>query len=119
MKIQTAAFLKVKELLALLDGVGGPRGAVATDTGMVKDLEVVAALEGLVAEEVDLVEVPRGQELEAVGLVPALGEHIEGDLASDGVLEIEVRELLRQCVHHLLANTMLLNIIDSEHIVGW
>lgn len=54
------------------------------------DLVVVAAFEGLVAEEVD-----RGvgdavgflgfvfEVLEAVGFVPAGGEDVEGDLAAD------------------------------------
>lgn len=56
-----------------------------------EDLVVVAALEGLVAEEVDRLVLdaawPLGlalQVLQAVGLVPAVGEDVEGDLATDG-----------------------------------
>lgn len=55
------------------------------------DLVVVAALKGLVAEEVDLGVLdaagPLGvvlEVLEAVRLVPAGGEDVEGDLAADG-----------------------------------
>lgn len=56
------------------------------------DLVVVAALVRLVAEEVDGLEVDAvGQVLvgfdvlQAVRLVPAGGEDVEGDLAADGV----------------------------------
>lgn len=55
------------------------------------DLVVVAALEGLVTEEVDggvghAAGLPRVvlEVGEAVGLVPAGGEDVEGDLAADG-----------------------------------
>lgn len=55
------------------------------------NLVVVAALIGLVAEEVNCRVVDAGnvllsrQMLEAVGLVPAGGEDVEGDLPADGV----------------------------------
>ena len=43
-------------------------------------------------------------ELEAEGLVPADGEDIEGDLASNGVLEIQVGELFLKFGNEGLAN---------------
>lgn len=59
--------------------------------GVGVDFVVVAALEGLVAEKVDgLVGDAVGllglvlEVLQAVGLVPAGGEDIEGDLATNG-----------------------------------
>jgi hypothetical protein len=61
------------------------------------DLPVVATLEGLVAKEVDVLVVdPREvffwvclgfDVLQAVCLVPAVGEDVEGDLAADRVAE--------------------------------
>ena len=61
-----------------------------------EDLEVVAALEGLVAKEVDLVKVGLGQVLQAVRLVPARREQVERDLAADRVGEVVVGKLLLQ-----------------------
>lgn len=55
-----------------------------------EDLEVVAALEGLVAEEVDVLVRDAAvssvilEVLETVSLVPASGEDIEGDLTANG-----------------------------------
>jgi hypothetical protein len=56
-----------------------------------EDLVVVAALKGLVAEEVDVLVRYAARPLgillevaEAVGLVPADGEDVKGDLASNG-----------------------------------
>ena len=69
-------------------GVGN---SVAYCALVCEDLVVVAAGRGLVAEEVDrLVGNAVGllclvlEVAQAVGLVPAVGEHIEGDLASNG-----------------------------------
>ena len=68
-----------------------------TDSARVlKDLVVVAALVSLVAEEVDgavfdAADLLFGLDvLQAVRLVPAGGEDVEGDLAADGVT-VEVR----------------------------
>ena len=68
--------------------------AVSLDAGVLKYLIIVAALESFVAKEVDLVEIARSEELQAVRLVPTLGKHIEGDLASDRILKFEMVELL-------------------------
>lgn len=83
--------LNPKHLLQLLHGVLGARHGVALGPRVAEDLVVVAALEGLVAEEVDRLVLdaarPLGlalQVLQAVGLVPAVGEDVEGDLATDG-----------------------------------
>lgn len=60
-------------------------------TRILKDLVVVAALVGLVAEEVDFRVFDArdffllGQVLQAVGLVPASREDVEGDLSTNGV----------------------------------
>ena len=50
------------------------------------------------------VKVRLGQVPEAVGLVPALREKVEGDLAADGVGELIVGELLLELGHHRLAH---------------
>lgn len=83
--------LQLEELLKLRHRILGPRDRVPDRPGVLVDLVVVAALERLVAEEVDrrVGDAPRllglGLEvLQAVGLVPAGGEDVEGDLAADG-----------------------------------
>lgn len=83
--------LDVEQLLQDAHGVLGALDRVADGPGVAVDLEVVAALKGLVAEEVDvLVGDSVGllglvlEVLQAVGLVPAGGEDVEGDLATDG-----------------------------------
>jgi len=64
---------------------------VADGARVLEDLVVVAALVGLVAEEVDGVVLDATDlllgfdVLQAVGLVPASGEDVERDLAADGV----------------------------------
>lgn len=65
---------------------------MADDAGVGVYLPVVAALKGLVSEEVDVLIGDAVGLLgfvldvsEAVGLVPAVGEDIEGDLTADGV----------------------------------
>ena len=64
---------------------------MANSARVLEDLVVVAALVGLVAEEVDgavldAADLLLGFDvLQAVGLVPASGEDVEGDLAADGV----------------------------------
>jgi hypothetical protein len=86
---------QLEGLLEDADGVLGSLDRVACDAGVVVDLVVVAALEGLVAEEMDggvldsagllcvVLEV-----LKAVGLVPASGEDIKRDLAANGVSDL-------------------------------
>ena len=64
---------------------------MADGARVLEDLVVVAALVGLVAEEVDGVVLDATDlllgfdVLQAVGLVPASGEDVERDLAADGV----------------------------------
>lgn len=58
---------------------------------VLENLIVITTLEGLVAEKVNSRVLDTGnvllrrQVLEAVGLVPASGEDVEGDLPADGV----------------------------------
>lgn len=83
--------LKVEQLLQLGDGLIRAGNTVANGARVLEDLVVVAALVGLVAEEVDgavldAADLLLGFDvLQAVGLVPASGEDVEGDLAADGV----------------------------------
>ena len=82
------------------------------------DFVVVAALVGLVAEEVDggvfdttwqvLLVLDM---LQTVGLVPALGEDIEGDLAADGVAVVRV-----SCVELTLGGSY---VVDSRQTKIW
>lgn len=81
---------QVKQLLDLLVAVVGPRNRVAYGAGVAVDFIIVAALEGLVTEEVDGLVLDAAlfgfvlEVVEAVSLVPAGGEDIEGDLSANG-----------------------------------
>jgi hypothetical protein len=82
----------IKQRLDLLQAVIRVGDAVANRAWVLVDLVVVAALVGLVAEEVDggVLDAIRllgvGLEVaQAVGLIPAGGEDVEGNLAADGV----------------------------------
>lgn len=83
--------LQVEKLLQLSNGLLRAGDAVTNGARVLEDLVVVAALVGLVAEEVDgavldAADLVLGFDvLQAVGLVPASGEDVKGDLAADGV----------------------------------
>ena len=87
----SSTHLKVEQLLQLSDSLLRAGHAVANGARVLEDLVVVAALVGLVAEEVDgavldAADLLLGFDvLQAVGLVPASGEDVKGDLAADGV----------------------------------
>mmetsp|Transcript_1729 Transcript_1729/g.6659 ORF Transcript_1729/g.6659 Transcript_1729/m.6659 type:complete len:229 (+) Transcript_1729:110-796(+) len=98
--VALSLLLAHEELLALRARVVGRCDRVADGALAREDLVVVAALVGLVAEEVNLVEVGVADEVEAEGLVPALGEDVERDLAADREGEIEVGELLLHGLDH-------------------
>jgi hypothetical protein len=89
--VQLSTLSKVEQLLQLSNGLLRAGHAVANGARVLEDLVVVAALVGLVAEEVDgavldAADLLLGFDvLQAVGLVPASGEDVEGDLAADGV----------------------------------
>lgn len=89
--VQNPILLQLEELPELLHRLLGPLDRVADRPGVLVDLVVVPALEGLVAKEVDRrVSDPSRllglvlEVLKAVGLVPACREDVEGDLAADG-----------------------------------
>mmetsp|Transcript_13087 Transcript_13087/g.15804 ORF Transcript_13087/g.15804 Transcript_13087/m.15804 type:complete len:218 (+) Transcript_13087:337-990(+) len=65
-----------------------------------KDLVIIATLICLVAKEMNLLVV--FQETEAICFIPALREHVKANLATDGICEVVIRELLLECFHHLL-----------------
>lgn len=84
---------QIKQLLQLRDRILRAGNGVPNGAAVGEDLVVVAALKRLVAKEVDcrvldgLAAGPLGlvrEVLQAVGLVPAGWEDVEGDLAADG-----------------------------------
>lgn len=84
--------LEVKQLLEDAHGVIRTFDRVAGGGRVIEDFPVIATLEGLVAEEVDGFVLDAARPLglvsdvtKTVGLVPAVGEDVEGDLAADGV----------------------------------
>lgn len=87
----STSHLQVKQLLELVHGILGAVDSMSNGAGIFINLIVVTANEGLVAEEVNCAvfdardALLRLDMLQTVGLVPASGEDIEGDLATDGV----------------------------------
>lgn len=88
---QFSGYLKAKKLLQDGHCILGVRDLVSLCPLVLINLVVVPAFIGLVAEEVNgrILDAGnvllRGQVLEAVGLVPASGEDVEGDLPANGV----------------------------------
>src|ERR1700761_4293602 len=91
---------KIEELLELRDGVFWTLDGMTDGSGIFVDLPVVSAWESFVAEEVDVLVVDARTAglarirfgfnvLQAVSLVPAVREDVEGDLTTDGVSVIE------------------------------
>lgn len=85
------ANLEIESLLDLSYGLIGVLHGVADSPWVLVNLVIITTLEGLVAEEVDGGVVDAAgllglvlEVLEAVPLVPALGEDVEGDLATNG-----------------------------------
>jgi hypothetical protein len=87
-------FLNIKKLLELSHSLLRTGDAVAHGARVLENLVIVAALVRLVAEEVDGAVLDAADlllgfhVLQAVRLVPAGGEDVEGDLAADGVAVI-------------------------------
>jgi hypothetical protein len=77
------------------------------------DLPIITARVCLVAEEMDLVVDDAAalllcrQVVQAVRLVPACGEHVEGYLSADGVCEAEIRESFLELCDHCGADVVL------------
>lgn len=85
----------VEKLLQLRHGVVGTLDRVSDGARVVVDLPIVAALESLVAKEVDVLVLDAGEALcgvgfgldlgQAVSLVPAVREDVERDLSADRI----------------------------------
>ena len=80
---------------------------VARDLWMGIDLVVIASLEGLITKEMDFLETFLADVTETVSLIPASGEHIEGDLATDRVSEVQVGEGILKVLDKLATQTTL------------
>jgi hypothetical protein len=110
--------LDIEELLEDAHGIFGTGNRMADSSGIGVDLVVVATLESLVTKEVNVLvgdaigllglvlEVP-----EAVGLVPASGEYIEGNLTTNGEGETEMTESLLEDSDELLADLGILVVL--------
>lgn len=82
---------QVKQPLQLLNRIVRIRDSVSNRPRVFKDLVVIATRTGLVTKEVDCLVRDAARLLgillqmaQAVGLVPAVGEDVEGDLAANG-----------------------------------
>lgn len=83
-------YSKTKGLLQLLHGVLGSLDRVADSPGVNVNLVIIATSKALVTEEVDVLVFGAAEllfsldMLQTIGLVPASGENIERDLATNG-----------------------------------
>mmetsp|Transcript_19058 Transcript_19058/g.32643 ORF Transcript_19058/g.32643 Transcript_19058/m.32643 type:complete len:201 (-) Transcript_19058:338-940(-) len=93
---------QLKDLSAFHHGVVRAGDSVPNGARAAEDLEIVATLVGLISKEVHGLELLK--KLQAVCLVPSLGEHIKADLATNGIGEAVVCEALPQRLHKLLAH---------------
>lgn len=88
------------------------------------NLVIIAALERLVAKEMDLSVLHATDVLftldmlQAVGLVPSSGKDIERDLATDGESQAVIWELLTKCIDQILSYVVLLVIPEGESILA-
>lgn len=74
------------------------------DLGVLVDLVIIATHHGLVAKEMDGLEAFVLDVPQAVGLIPARGENIKGDLSADGEGQAYVGEGLLELLHKGLAH---------------
>lgn len=84
-------YLQAEQLLEQFYGILWSRNRVANSSLIAKDFVVVSTFKALITKEVNGGIFNSGDGLlsfdvlKAVGLVPASGEDVEGDLSSDGV----------------------------------
>ncbi|KAH3667606.1 hypothetical protein OGATHE_003129 [Ogataea polymorpha] len=71
------------------------------------DLVVVASLVGLVTKEVDLLEALAFYVTQTIGFVPASRENVKRNLATDGVSQSQVWEIVLESLNHLLSDLVL------------
>lgn len=89
----------------------GAGDGVTDNSGVGKDLIIVTALVGLVAEKVNLFKAFTLDMPKRIGLVPALGENVKTDLTANRKSQSKVQKLLFKLGDHLTPNTMLLVIL--------
>jgi hypothetical protein len=76
---------QVEKLLENPDGILRALDGMTGRPGILIYLIIITVLEALIAEKVDGLVVDTGNMLQAVCLIPAVREDIEGDLAADRV----------------------------------
>jgi hypothetical protein len=103
-----------EKLTTLTDRVLRARCGVPDYPRMREYLVVIASGRRLVPEEMDLLVLAVPDVIEAIGLVPSRGEHIERDLSTDRIGKVQVSELVPQSVHHFFSNLVLLEDIQRS-----
>ena len=96
-----------EKLLKNTDGIIRVSNFMSNCSRISEDLVIVATRLALITEKVDFIIVFLN-ELQAVAFVPALGENIEGDLASNREGKKLITELLLQFLNECLTNSSTL-----------
>ena len=80
---------------------------MALDSWVGEYLVVIAAYEGLVSEEVNLVILAFFHKIQGECLIPAGRKHVERYLAADGKSKIKIFEFFSHGFHHIFSNVVL------------
>lgn len=103
----TNGTLRKEKLCTLLFRVFWRSHSVANRSFMGEDLEVISTFKRLVPKKVNLVKVFRIQELEAIRLVPSLGENVETDLSTDRKGQVQIGKFRLHQRHHRFSDLVL------------
>ena len=98
--------LQTEQGCDLCHSVGGILHAVADHTRVGINLVVIAASKGLVAEEMNFIELAIVNVIQAVSLIPALRKHVERYLAANGELQLQMSKFVLHRLDHVLANVV-------------
>lgn len=100
-------WLAHEKLGALLFRILGRRDCMSNGSLMGENFEIVPPFKRLVTEKMNLIIVRRINEFETIGLVPSGRKHIETNLSSNAVGEIQIGKLFAHCDHHGFSDLVL------------
>lgn len=96
------------------NGVFRASDGMAMDARMIVNLIIIPALHSLIPEKVHLLKALPDDVLQAIRLVPANGENVNGDLASNGKAQAIIRKLLLIGLDHAFADVVLCVVLGKR-----